>query len=330
MNPVISYRYVLPAFLQMANVVFNRSSRANDSLLAELDKLLHPYGLQLSPTQVKRIKLYTIQSAIMNKWFSTLRGKPITEVERLCSLYLGALTPLSDDLTDHENLTSRDILAASDPNCDDTSSAAIVAGRFLYNKLLMHANETFSYYSRIALEAQDKSMVQRKDHQLEPSMIEELTFLKGSSSTQLGRSMLANPLAENEEKAVDKLGYLLQITNDAFDVFKDREEKQQTLLTTAKDVNGLHTTFNKLWQEMNEAFLRTSYSRVSVLKFLSQVATILSRGEVAFRRLVALQQESGGIFQLNSYERRQLICDMEKPINMAASVQISAGMIRRL
>ncbi len=266
----------------------------------------------------------------MNKWFGTLRGSKLTEREQRCGLYLGALTPLSDDLTDDHNLASGDILTAWDNRSDNFSSAAIVAGRFLYNKLLENANDTFAKYSALALAAQDESMLQSASEILDEVVLRKITWNKGASSTLLGRSMLSNSLEAGEETAINELGFLLQLTNDVFDVYKDRENKQQTLLTNDCKLSQLLQLFTEGWKQVNHKFLQLNYQKKDTIRFLSQVSTILARGELAFRQLSILEKKSGGVFRLPDYSRQQLICDMEKPANLRASLLISVKKLSAL
>ncbi len=98
--------------------------------------------------------------------------------------------PLSDDLTDSARYDAKAILTAWDKRSNDNSSAEIVAGRYLYNKLLENANPGFAVCSARALEAQDESMGQTMPELLSFHSLQTITFKKGAASIMLGRSML--------------------------------------------------------------------------------------------------------------------------------------------
>lgn len=314
----------------MGYSVFKKNKKKYNALVKNIEGSISYTGQVLNQQQLKRIRFYTIQSAIVNKWFATLRGSKLAEKEKKCALYLGALTPLSDDLTDSARYDAKAILAAWDKRSNDNSSTEIVAGRYLYNKLLENASPGFAVYSARALEAQDESMEQMKPELLSFHSLQTITFKKGAASTMLGRSMLLHPLLAGEEEAIYQLGYLLQLTNDVFDVHKDFMNKQQTLVTNTSDIRLLFDEYKQGWKEVTEKFFSLEYDQKNITEFLLQVSTILARGYIAYEQLLQCQLRTGNQFNPSLYKRKELICDMEKPVNLKRSIQITANYFERI
>lgn len=86
-----------------------------------------------------------------------------------------------------------------------------------------------------------------------------------------------HPLLAGEEEAIYQLGYLLQLTNDVFDVHKDFLNKQQTLVTNASDIRLLFDEYKQGWKEVTTKFFNLKYDQKNITKFLLQVSTILAR-----------------------------------------------------
>ncbi|CAN5336172.1 hypothetical protein BH20BAC1_BH20BAC1_09390 [soil metagenome] len=314
----------------MGYTVFKQNKSEYNVLLKDIEGSIYHNGQVLNEQQLKRIKFYTIQSTIVNKWFATLRGSKIAEEEKRYALYLGALTPLFDDLTDSGSYNAKAILTAWDKRSNDNSSTEIVAGRYLYNKLLENTNPGFVTCSARVLEAQDESMQQMKPAPLSFSSLKTITFKKGAASTMLGRSILLHPLLAGEEEAICQLGYLLQLTNDVFDVHKDYTGNQQTMVTNSDNISTLFDEYKQGWKEVTSKFFNLDYDQKNVTKFLLQVSTILARGYIAFEQLLQCQLRTGNQFNPSLYKRKELICDMEKPVNLKRSIKITANYFERI
>jgi len=63
-----------------------------------------------------------------------------------------------------------------------------------------------------------------------------ITYFKGSVSLLFYHSALDEAVPESEEKMLCALGQLLQLVNDIFDVYKDRQNNIKTLVTDAHQI----------------------------------------------------------------------------------------------
>ncbi len=264
-----------------------------------------------------RILEYTRLSAITTSWFTTLRGKPPTEIERRNALLLGAMTPLYDDLMDEEGWTHEQIL--TDRN---QTNPALQTVQSILDEITKNVSDKalFERVLRQSGTAQDHSLLQMQSAPLSIEKLVEITSEKGAAFTLIYRVILDHPLSPKEEEAITTLGFLLQLTNDLFDVHKDLFNDQQTLLTNAKHLDPIR----QLWTHQLILFRRQwqalPYTERARKKSIYQISILLGRGQVAFDRLLRLAAATGDQFRPRDYTRSQLICDMEKPSNLWASL----------
>ena len=298
----------------------------NRILINELNSHLKQSGHRLRSKHISRISFYTIQSCITNSWFSKLRGIAASNEEIQRGLYLGAFTPIYDDLMDSSGLTHSELISFIE-NGNTKSSVSFRLLQYLYNKLKKNTKNfnIFEHYFKIAGEAQTESLKQIKEKQLTNNELRKISFDKGGYFTLLYRSILDNPLIEREEKAIYSLGNLLQLTNDIFDTHKDYKNKQQTLVNNSQDLSNLNNEFLVLTDNTIKEFCNLAYPSKNIKSVLNEIIPVIARGIVCLDQFLKLQENNNGVFEIEKFTRKELICDMEnlKNINKCINYSIS-------
>jgi len=308
------FQILYQSLILIIKVYFFNRIRTN-LLIRELNTHLQNFSLELSKIQAKRIHSYTIQSCLTNSWFSKLRGKRPNRFEIKNAVYLGAITPLLDDLVDAEKLESTEIL--NHINNFNESSAETLTLRYLYSTIIENCNKEFKQSFNQALISQDASLKQLQEAKLSDEELLEITKNKGASWTVLYRSILGNQITEDEKRAICTLGEILQLTNDAFDVYKDFKNGQQTLFTNVIDILPVYNYFFALTLQLIDQFKLSGYPRKNVEKATTQMMLIVARGFVCIEQLLECQKKTNNQFQIEKYSRDELVCDMEKLTNIS-------------
>lgn len=314
----MSFIKTIQAYLYLGKVVFINNKK-NTATFAET---LRTKGFQIDEQLEKDILKYTVQSSLTNVWFTTLTNTEVSNKQKELALFLGAITPVSDNLTDQYELEYKDVWNAVQ-NINEDSPNLYKLARHLYDGMTALANPVFMHYINKTMEAQDESLLQLKTETLSKEKLQQITFDKGGYSTLLYRSMLDKNFVAGEEETIYLLGSILQLTNDAFDVYKDYTNKQQTLFTNTKDIEPLREMYMQKVSTFIVAFRALDYPKKNIEKALHQIMTVISRGVLSINQLIATQHTTNNIFEKEKYERKQLICDMEKPGNIWASVKIT-------
>lgn len=283
--------------LDLAEV--NRDDSLTDK---DVNKIMSYYGLAVP--------------AFLGEGFCLLRGKQMTAIERHQLTYLGALTGLFDDFFDEKNMTKAHILELI-----NTPEAALPANAhealFLcfYRKALNGNNPALikEYFNEV-FDAQVLSERQ-KNSSISKEEIKEITFRKGGISILFYRSVFEEAIAADEYKLLYALGALGQLENDIFDVYKDHQEFIKTLATTTESIQSLRKLYVSLFSEVLTLLEQTDFSVSNKKRFAAFVSLIGARGLVCLDVLQRAENTTGGIFELDSYTRKQLICDMDTRSN---------------
>ena len=215
---------VYKTYLALGAKVYVINRARSRAFIRRLNQLLESKGYPLSTRQAERIRQYTIQSCITNSWFTTLRGNRPTPAETQRALYLGAFTPVYDDLMDQQNHRHEELMKVICQEKPPTTPDLFLLKQ-LYDSLLEITNNPKTFKEALSLvgKSQNQSMLQSSHEKIDHQTLWKVTKDKGGHATLLYRSVLSHPLLPGEQKAIFQLGSLLQLTNDLFDVYKDHQ-----------------------------------------------------------------------------------------------------------
>jgi hypothetical protein len=173
--------------------------------------------------------------------------------------------------------------------------------------------------SRAIYRDQVKSKLQQTGN-LSAGQTWEITLSKGGNSLLFYRAAIEPTVSEKERSVLFLLGGLMQLSNDLFDIYKDREAGIKTLPMFYDDIYELKVFFNEKLKAVYAEAYSLPFNQNSIRHFLSILSiSVFSRGFVCLQQLEALQKRSGNVFQLSTYTRKQLICDMDTKKNMLRS-----------
>jgi hypothetical protein len=282
------------------------AKKTNDGSLEEKDfkKITGYYGLAVP--------------AIVGESYAILRNYPLTERERAALTYLGAITGLFDDFFDKDYLHDEKIrLLMETPGALTGENSSQKLFLHFYKKAIdnVEHKDLLLHYFKKVFEAQIKSKKQAGPG-LSEKEIFDITIEKGGVSVLFYRAALSNNLIDNEEKALYQTGGFMQLGNDIYDIYKDRNHGIYTLPTTTKDIAELRTTFLNQLKYSQELMLKLGYEKKHTRYFLRLMSLYLcSRCYVFFDQLEKKQKETGNVFKPAEYSRQVLVCDMEKTSN---------------
>jgi len=290
-----------------------RFSETNDGTLSQQDmqKISRYYGLGVP--------------AILGEMFCLLRGSPMTETERVAATYLGAITGIFDDFFDSWRIPPERInqFIHKPETIVPANSNEKLFLEFYVNKDLANIPDRLKFLeaSQRVFEAQIESGKQTGNQHIDQSEIEEITFRKGGVSLIFYRMAFGNHLSDAEHDALYSAGALLQLGNDIFDVYKDLQAGVRTLPTTMQSIHELRMVFEKRTRSTFDLFEALPYPKRNIRNALNILQVGVSRCYVCLHQLEQLQKKTHGKFIPTAYTRKELICDMEKPVNLLRSVK---------
>jgi hypothetical protein len=223
----------------------------NDGSIDEMDlkKIYQYYGLAVP--------------AILGEAFCLLHGTKMTEQERMAATCQGATTGLFDDFFDKQKLADEILLNFIDhPETVSAQNSNQKLFLTLYRlglKNLPSRTISIEHIHRVfqvQLETRKQAVAG-----LTEAEIKDITLRKGALSLLLYRTSFAFPMDDEEQVMLYKLGGVMQLSNDIFDVYKDHRDGIHTLVTDATSIRQLRKYFVEIYDDAVSAAYRCSYPR---------------------------------------------------------------------
>jgi len=298
-------------WVYVKNILINKPK-----LRREVQQIYAKANIPFDRSYFHRIYFHLLLSAVIVLWFSTLRGKRLTRKEKEAAICLGAATPLYDDLYDELDMDRQEVRDMIQNGTGEKQGIIAILGMHFYNRLraLLPNEGRFNECMENLAKAQEDSKAQASGG-LSESIVRKITYDKGGYSFAIYRSILAHDWQPGEEDMVYKLGSLIQLTSDIFDLRKDYLSRVQTLVTDTEDINLIRAEYLRLIDETIVATKQLNYSRLARKRFVMQLRLVTGRGMVCLDQLAKAQEYHGG-FDPAIFDRKELVCDMERVDNL--------------
>lgn len=324
---------LLPRILHTPGILFTlvRNVKRQQKFLqqelgSQLDTAIKNNDGSLEKDDIKKITHYygLAVPCILGEALCVLRGKAMTNRERLALTYQGAMTGLFDDFFDKEKM-SDDAVKAFMEKPEQISGKNKRQQLFLhfYKNALQYSHnpQLMLHYLRKVHDAQIESKKQAVPGMLSHDEIKRITVDKGGMSVLFYRAVLENKISKEEEDALYQMGGLMQFGNDIFDIYKDCMQHIDTLMTTAKKVNDVRILFREMMESSSASVYQTQYPRKNIKKFFRLFSmSLCARCFVCLDQLERKEKQSEGNFTPYKYNRQDLVCDMDKSSNKWRSV----------
>jgi hypothetical protein len=290
-----------------------------DFLIPYLDQLENKYEGRFRDEQKQKILNYygLFITSFLCSSYKRLQGKKLTDDERKRATLFGILTPVGDDLFDEDKLDIESIKAItySPENYAATTFSANVA-KEIQAFLLQHVpyKDAYLQAAKNVLDIQIET-VKQTDPAISKQDLEYITYTKGAVSVIIYHQCLNEVADEQMQEALFFIGSLYQLGNDIFDLYKDVRDNIYTLINTCEDFLELRKIFLERVKEQNKKIMALPFAEKNKKEFCFVMNTINARSLVALDQFVSLQKKTGGKINWWQLQRKDMIVDMEKPLN---------------
>lgn len=264
-------------------------------------------SVALTVSEIRRFRHYHLGTTYLAVLFCTRLGRRRTEQEWALFSQLAALACFFDDLVDAFR-GQPELLALSPEaygHAADPRGLSLHFLKKLSENLSPKRLAIFRHWMQRVFRTEAAGQEHDTINFLKINDLEKITAEKGGSSVLLFRSLLAEPILENEQKFWRDFGLLIQLCDDIFDLWHDRQAGIVTLATRfaeQNDVRGLVDFFEK------KALIVT----VQAGRVRGEIHFLLAITRVCLRHYARLLAKHG---ELPLHNRRLMVVDMERWAN---------------
>lgn len=290
-----------------------------DFLVPYLQQLQIKYNGKFRDEQKQKILDYygLFITAFLCSSYKRLRGKSLSADERKRATLFGVLTPVGDDLFDEDKLDIESIKAITyNPETYAATTFSAKVAKEIQTFLLQHVpyKDAYLQAAENVLNIQIETVKQTHPG-ISKQELEYITYTKGAVSVIIYHQCLDDVADEQVQEALFLIGSLYQLGNDIFDLYKDVRDNIYTLINTCEDFSTLRKTFLERVKEQNKIIMALPFAEKNKKEFCFVMNTINARSVVALDQFVQLQKKTGGKINWWQLQRKDMIVDMEKPVN---------------
>lgn len=291
-----------------------------DFLVPYLDELEAKYNGSFQPEQKGKIEKYygLFITSFLCSSYKRLYNKTLNAEERKRATLFGILTPVGDDLFDIDKLDIENIRSITfTPESYSASTFSSHIAKEIQTYLLNHVPHKTRYLeaSKNVLDIQVET-VKQTGAAVSQAELERITYTKGAASVIIYHQCLDDAADTQMQEVLFLTGSLYQLGNDVFDLYKDVRDNIYTLVNTSSDFTALKQKFVERVTEQNKKIMALPYHEKDKKEFCIVMNTINARSLVALDQFIKFQKLRARKIDWWKMERKDMICDMEKPYNI--------------
>lgn len=233
------------------------------------------------------------------------------EYERIGLLSLFA--PLYDDMFDDKILGIEDIKSFTSYPYDYKPGDKIdKMAHQLYLKILSEVPDpSFVIQQLEQVFRWQKASLKQFDANISEKELYEITYYKSYHSILLYCSILDHYPTQVILDMLLPLAGLMQLTNDAFDVYKDNLNGVYTIPNRYQDIEKLKCNFLSDVNNLNKSVREQCEDKDEMKKYTVIVHSLNAMGLIAIEKLQDLKESLSPNQSLNQLNRKELVCDMD-------------------
>ncbi len=308
MSRLIRYFHTIIVFLGIIFYIFKNNRKRKRYLAQTVAKVLP--GVVLPDRIEHRFNKYIPVFLGIEYLYEQFSGRALDQNARHRSALLSGLTPLFDDLIDDYGHSADYLLALAHGTEAPREEEAVCAVA-----LFKAADFAWDEHCERILIAQVNSSEQKSD-QITYEQLWALTREKGGASVVLGWHLITGAYGGTAmNNASYELGAYVQLVNDIFDVYKDREAQIATLATRCTDVPELIILHRDFYQRLLDATNQIPVPGFRKRRLKALLALLHAMSELVLEQLHTAQRRHGGHFAVGQYTRQELVLDMSRWTN---------------
>ena len=292
-----------------------------DFLIPYIEELEAKYQGSFQPEQKGKIEKYygLFITSFLCSSYKRLYGKSLTPDERKRATLFGILTPVGDDLFDIDKLdieSIRSITFAPESFAATTFSSHVAKELQSYLLQQVPHKELYLEASKNVLDIQVET-IKQTNPAISKEELERITYTKGAVSVIIYHQCLDDAADKQMQEVLFLIGSLYQLGNDIFDLYKDVRDNIFTLVNTCDDFIALKQKFIERVRLQNNKIMALPYNEKNKKEFCIVMNTVNARSRVAIDQFIKMQKKKAFKIDWWKMERKDMICDMEKPVNIA-------------
>ena len=313
-SPSVSSFRILNTMLVIYRQVKKQERYLKSYLPNLLAGVVPDYQQTFSDKDIKRITKYwqLALNLVCNNVYK-LVGAALSEEEYKRITLLSVFGPLFDDLFDDHILNYEQITSlVTKPEAYAPINKTDKLTKDIYLELLrdMPRRQHFIEHLQAVAHWQQESLKQL-DNTITETALQEITYKKSYYAVLLFCALLDNYPDQKILEILYPAAGLMQLTNDAFDVWKDIHKGVYTLPNLYRNFEQLQQLFLAETSTINQRLWQLPYPVKAKQTFAIIIHSLHAMGWMSLEQLKQVTAGVTNLDELKQLSRKELVCDMD-------------------
>jgi hypothetical protein len=291
-----------------------------------LHELEEKFGGRFEDDVIKKVAKYqSIQLHYVANAFSKLNGRLNNDIEKERNILFFLMSVLYDEIIDEQKMDedALDSLFNHPENANPANFNEKILV-YIHQRLLNEVDDKESYWKSLENTHQaQKDSKKQFDAQTTINEILDITKRKGGHTLLMCRHYINEPTNLRIDECWYTLGGLIQMTNDLFDTYKDTQNGIETFATKIKNIDSIKAIYLEQASKLFSNIKMLPVDNIKKIEFAINMSIIPAFGQIAINQLKELQLNSNTLPNFKEVNRKALIIDMEKSINIIRLIRYS-------
>lgn len=308
-----SIKFIVQIFIIAVRILIQRKRVAKRSKHL-LDQIEEKWNGQFD--RVTYYKIFNSQAIYIPSVchaFASLHGGKISLLEEQRFLHYFICSSLFDNFWDRKSLSIEQLTALSfSPTTYPANNFDEKVFQYAHQWLLkqVHDEDSYMEVAQQVFKAQHDSLKQM-DGSIHWEELLSITERKGGYSVELCSFYWDEPSSTELRGLWYRLGALIQLTNDLYDVFKDSRDGMFTLPIMMKRIEEVKTLHKKWTDEISMLLNQIPVEKKKKETCRIHLMGIAAFGRIALEQFELLEKRDQNLKNWSTYSRKELIIDME-------------------
>lgn len=312
--PSVSMFHVLRRLFTLHRRLKQQEQYCKDQIPVLLAEVVRDTQRSFSPKEIQRIaKYYQLSLNVLCDNLYQLTGNQLQEDEHKRIILLSVFMPLVDDLYDDQLLNHEQIISlvtAPEAYVPTNKADHVVKALYLELLRLTPRRQLFIQYLQEGCNWENESLKQLNENITE-SALYQITYNKSYYSLLLFYAILDNYPSQELHQLLYPAAGLMQLTNDAFDVWKDVHNGLYTLPNLYRNFEQLQELFLAEIASINRQLSQLPYLVKARQNYAITIHALNAMGWMSLEQLKTVTADVSTIEELKTLSRQELVCDMD-------------------
>lgn len=271
-------------------------------------------GYQLSPSENKKVLFYYPMYTILGcaEMYTALKGRGLTTDERKRLTLVAAWATLCDDLVDDHNRTRDevfDIIFNNPPEEGLAGNVKLLAALNNEFHKIWNVSDKYINQLKVALEWQSVSAKQL-DLNITLDDIVTICREKNGNTSLMFATLIDEEWTEKEQAFIYQSAIAGQLTNDAFDIYKDTQSGIYTYFNKASSVEQVRTFFIDECKKLHALVRACNTSEKNKKSTIRRMCILHAFTLTALDHLQKTEDKLGAPVDWKKVSRQDMVTDM--------------------